>query len=283
MHGNSNNSLFRLIAVVLALAGTVFAVLNVIDIEDSSRSMLLPESTNVSEPNTRSGSSAIVRVENTVTPNSQTSDNSDTSGSSIQRLPTATAIPTTRPTRTPQIIYLQGTVNTPRLNVRSGPSADDFITFRVSQGDSVRIVARNAANTWVQVDVGVIGWVNADYLRIGGSTNNLPVRDRYDPVPASTVRMVFDCPGARGPSFSIGDRFTVPYGDGPTSAWSRPNAQPRTARIAEGRGGTILGGPICTGAQDGYLIFWYVRTDAGEEGYVSEGYSSSRIPWISRS
>lgn len=104
MHGNSNNNSFRLIAVVLALAGIVFTVSNVIDIEDSPRSIPLPESTTIHEINIQSGSSAIVRVENTVTPNSQTSSSSETNGSAIQRLPTATAIPTARPTRTPEII-----------------------------------------------------------------------------------------------------------------------------------------------------------------------------------
>ncbi len=100
MQSGSNNSLFRFIATVLALVGTVFVVLNVIDIQHPPARMLLPIPTNAPEPNTHSNSSAIARIEGTVTPNSQSSNSSDASGSSIQRLATATTISTIRSTRT---------------------------------------------------------------------------------------------------------------------------------------------------------------------------------------
>ncbi len=193
--------------------------------------------------------------------------------------------PQTAPTQPqPQISQrrttFDGTVNTARLNIRSGPSADAYVVFRVSQGDRLQVIGRNSTATWLVVDAGVVGWVNASYIDTSGNLNSLTIYRPGDPLPPSSRSMMFSCPGARGPSFKIGDRFVVPYGDGPTAVWSEPNRRPKVTEIPEGRGGVILGGPICTGAQNGNLVFWYIRSDSGFEGYMTEGYISSPVPWI---
>lgn len=90
-----------------------------------------------------------------------------------------------------------------------------------------------------------------------------------------------DCPGARGPSFRIGDHFIVPYGDGPSGLFSKPNSIPKVKSIPEGEGGVILGGPKCIiGAQEGNLYSWYAQADTGEKGWISEGYDHSPVAWI---
>jgi len=173
-----------------------------------------------------------------------------------------------------------GSVTTPRLNVRSGPGPDSYIVFRISQGDIIRIIGRNSESSWLQIDVGIVGWINSENVSVQGSILLLPVRDSRSPVPTPAVQMSFTCSGARGPSFQINDRFVVPEGDGPTSVYAEPGREPRLVRVPEGGGGVILGDPICTGAQEGYLVWWYVRTDQGIEGYISEGYLHSPIAWI---
>jgi hypothetical protein len=165
--------------------------------------------------------------------------------------------------------------------VRSGNSDNDYIVFRISQGDNVLIIGRNNNGTWIQIDVGVIGWVNSQYVDTSGNISSLLVVDNIVPIPTASIRLRFECPGARGPSFDIGERFVVPDGDGPSSVLSEPNREPRLGQVAEGDGGTILGGPICTAGQDGNLVIWYVLTDSRLEGYMSEGYGHSSVPWIS--
>ncbi len=90
----------------------------------------------------------------------------------------------------------------------------------------------------------------------------------------------FTCNGAYGPHFNIGDRFYVPPGDGSTSVWEEPNNVPRIGRIPENAGGVIIGGPVCKRGQEGNLVSWMVQTDSGLEGWVSEGYPHSPVPWI---
>lgn len=206
---------------------------------------------------------------------------------------TAFPSPTQRPTRTPPRLtstsqgrsqtysgFLTGTINTARVNVRYDPNPSSFIVYRLSEGETIRLIARNSNSTWLQVDVGVIGWVNADLVTSREDVSELHTSPSGSVRPQSQVRMNFSCPGAYGPHFSIGDRYTVPTGDGPTSIWTEPNGPPRVTRIAEKSGGTILGGPICTGGQEGSMVWWYVRTDSGQQGYVSEGYPHSPVPWI---
>lgn len=88
------------------------------------------------------------------------------------------------------------------------------------------------------------------------------------------------CSGARGPSFEIGDRFVVPYGDGPSGLFTEPNKVPKIASLEMGSGGTVLDGPFCVTGQEGNLYSWFVETDLGYRGWVSEGYEHSAVAWI---
>ncbi len=70
-----------------------------------------------------------------------------------------------------------GTVNTGRLNVRSGPGIEHSVLTVIDRGTSVTITHRNAASTWVRVTLpnGNRGWVNASYLRTNVTIGNLPI------------------------------------------------------------------------------------------------------------
>jgi uncharacterized protein YraI len=75
--------------------------------------------------------------------------------------------PGTRPTGA------TATVITYFLNVRGIPDPiNGVILTRISLGQTYTVVGKNAAATWVQLNVnGVIGWVNARYVAVSGLVN----------------------------------------------------------------------------------------------------------------
>ena len=59
------------------------------------------------------------------------------------------------------------TVNTFFLNVRSGPAAGFPRLTVIARGQTYAVVGRNAAGTWVQLNVnGTLGWVNRGYVSV---------------------------------------------------------------------------------------------------------------------
>ncbi|MEZ4669841.1 MAG: SH3 domain-containing protein [Anaerolineae bacterium] len=68
-------------------------------------------------------------------------------------------------------------ITTPRLNVRAVPDPiNGLILTRVSQGETYPAVGRNAAGTWVQINVSnMIGWVNVRYASVSPNIMLLPV------------------------------------------------------------------------------------------------------------
>lgn len=92
-----------------------------------------------------------------------------------QTLPRVTEEPPT-PGTTPI-----ATVIATDLNVRSLPSVErGRILTRVERGEQYRAVARNAANTWVQINVdGTFGWVSNRFVDVDNATG-LPVAQDPD-------------------------------------------------------------------------------------------------------
>ncbi|MCK6579695.1 MAG: SH3 domain-containing protein [Anaerolineae bacterium] len=195
---------------------------------------------------------------------------------------------TTRPTTTrlPQPTtngsrWLNGTIDTARLNLRHLPSVDSYVVYRVSQYDRVRVIGRNASSDWALIDAGIVGWVNADYVVIEGDLSRLPLITSPSQYPESVLPISFVCPGANGPNFKIGDRFVVPYGDGPSGVFNEPGREPVVGRVPEGVGGRIMGAQVCADAPDNrYLIWYYVETDNGLKGYMNESYAETPIKAI---
>ena len=134
----------------------------------------------------------------------------------------------------------------------------------------------------VQSDSGNTGWISEGYV-----FNMIPWISRPEDVNTwrHTLPPGFACGNSYGPNFRSdipGERFVVPPGDGPTTIYSRPHSGNRLGQIPEEQGGIILEGPVCAQGGSGRLISWRIRTDNGMEGWVSEGYNSSRVPWIAR-
>ena len=77
------------------------------------------------------------------------------------------------------------TVNTGRLNVRTGPGVSYTVVTRIDEGQSVSLLARNSAASWVKIRLanGIEGWVNASYLWASVFIADLPVNGSTTPAP----------------------------------------------------------------------------------------------------
>lgn len=116
----------------------------------------------------------------------------------------------------------------------------------------------------------------------GPDLGNLGSQSKDSVEDSPNVEYIY-CPGAYGPSFAMWDRFVVPSGGelNYTALRSQPNGGRVVAKVYDGEGGRITGGPECkTEAQKGSLIVWQVETDEGDVGWMAEGYPGDRVPWI---
>ncbi len=77
----------------------------------------------------------------------------------------------------------RATVTAQFLNVRALPNASSSILDIISQGQTYPLVGRNAANSWLQLNInGTVGWVNARFM----TTNDLfavPITDGSGVIP----------------------------------------------------------------------------------------------------
>ncbi len=68
------------------------------------------------------------------------------------------------------------TIATYALNVRSGPAATYTIVAYLSQWQTAKMVGRNSAGTWVQIQLANgTGWINAAFIQTNVAINTLPV------------------------------------------------------------------------------------------------------------
>jgi uncharacterized protein YgiM (DUF1202 family) len=68
------------------------------------------------------------------------------------------------------------TIATYALNVRSGPAATYTIVAYLSQWQTAKMVGRNSAGTWVQIQLANgTGWINAAFIQTNVAISTLPV------------------------------------------------------------------------------------------------------------
>jgi hypothetical protein len=104
------------------------------------------------------------------------------SGAATSAVPTATVIPTQpQPAFTPVPIPAGGPCSiapagAAPINVRSGPSTSTSIVTQLAGNSIVPVTGRLADNSWYQINIsGIVGWVSATVIRIGGICNTVTV------------------------------------------------------------------------------------------------------------
>jgi uncharacterized protein YraI len=100
----------------------------------------------------------------------------------LNALPVVAGTAVSAPTQTPMTVSVpEGAVSgTTRSNVnfRSGPGTNFSIIRRLARGTIVVITGRNAAGTWLRVQVdGQQGWLSSAYVTANGSLDGLPISD----------------------------------------------------------------------------------------------------------
>lgn len=118
-----------------------------------------------------------------------------TTTSSVTTVMTTTAVnPVTTPAITAEAAVanqagMQATVivNSARLNIRSGPGVTYGIIGKAQRNETVTVLARNAAGTWVQIALpgnqDEFGWVAVAYLRLTDAVADLPVSAEVSAAP----------------------------------------------------------------------------------------------------
>lgn len=112
-------------------------------------------------------------------PTSVTAPRSDSVVSVCENLPVVSA-PGVNPGETPVVVpQLAGSVaivNTPFLNVRSGPSAGFSVVAQVSGGTEFAVLGRATDDVWLLVEFGnVRGWVNNEFTIFRGNYAAVPI------------------------------------------------------------------------------------------------------------
>ncbi|MFZ4828610.1 MAG: SH3 domain-containing protein [Phototrophicaceae bacterium] len=64
--------------------------------------------------------------------------------------------------------YVQGTVLSQLLNIRTAPNTSATSLGKISRGQTYRVLGKNAAGTWYQLRLpsGITGWVSGQYLLV---------------------------------------------------------------------------------------------------------------------
>ncbi|MEM7332725.1 MAG: SH3 domain-containing protein [Chloroflexota bacterium] len=107
-----------------------------------------------------------------------------------------------------------GTVNTGALNVRSGPSVAYSVSAVIYQGNSVTLLGRNDAGSWLQIQTpaGTTGWVNASLITTETAVSSLPVV--ATPTLAASAVVATGALNVRsGPGVNYSVLTAVSYGD----------------------------------------------------------------------
>jgi uncharacterized protein YraI len=124
-------------------------------------------------------------------------------------------------------------VNSARLNIRSGPGVNYGIIGKAQRNESVTVLARNAASTWVKIalpgEQAGVGWVAAAYLRLTGAVAELPISAEVSAAPAAVGVTILP---------TVAQNTAAPAAT-PTPATNQPVAN-TSAGAATGLRGTLV-------------------------------------------
>lgn len=174
-------------------------------------------------------------------------------------------------------------VNTPVLNVRSGPGSTYSVVTTIPQGRLVTLVGRTSDNAFAQILTnGVRGWVTTLYIRASVPISSLPmtfVPPTATPTPRGGTPAPTAAPGGGGAGTPVpaavpaGATGTVTTGQLNVRTGPGPGYGSR-ATLSQGDVVTLLG-------RDSARSWLFVRTASGVQGWVSSFYIQATVPLTS--
>ncbi|MFZ4814352.1 MAG: SH3 domain-containing protein [Phototrophicaceae bacterium] len=112
--------------------------------------------------------------------------------SAVVAAPTEVIVPTLLPTQLaplpPSTVCILASATGGSVNVRSGPSTSFNVITQLTGASISTVVGRLQDNSWYQINVnGLIGWISASVIRLGGPCQGVPVVAPPTTIPSSTL------------------------------------------------------------------------------------------------
>ncbi|MBC8254281.1 MAG: SH3 domain-containing protein [Ardenticatenia bacterium] len=169
--------------------------------------------------------------------------------------PSATVAPI--PTPTPQPAELTCTVQAGPLNIRKGPGTNQTVLSRLSQGESITVIAYAEDDQWARLRLasGGEGWVSTRYIECQGLA--VPTTST-----AETTAQP-DVPKATATPMAIGQENTVNVRDGPGTDYPRLGQVTKNTRLRI-TGKNLAGDWLqvcCVNDQQVWIAGWLVQVE----------------------
>ncbi|MCX6046642.1 MAG: SH3 domain-containing protein [Chloroflexi bacterium] len=187
-----------------------------------------------------------------ITVAAQTSPGTSTVTTTVAPAPTAEAVITSS-TPTTDSTAASLTITAAGLNVRAGPGTNYAVVTKVTAGQTYPVQARNGASNWLQITLAndQLGWVSAQYVKLTGAVNALPVSTAVSAAPvgqatptaAATASVAAAEPVVQTASTAPVTRIAPP----PVAAASAAGLQ-GTLVFETSNGGTIYAYNLASGA-----------------------------------
>ncbi len=136
------------------------------------------------------------------------------------------------------------TLESGRLNVRSGPSATYPVIAKALPGEAYFLLGRSADAVWLQIELlepsGEFGWVAAEYITADASPDSLPVASDVSDAPPVEAAERAPLPAATTAPEQSGDSEALPAPAPPLRLRPAPAGQPSGQGSATGLSGTLV-------------------------------------------
>lgn len=136
------------------------------------------------------------------------------------------------------------TLESGRLNVRSGPSATYPVIAKALPGEAYFLLGRSADAVWLQIELlepsGEFGWVAAEYITADASPDSLPVASDVSDAPPVEAAERAPLPAATTAPEQSGDFEALPAPAPPLRLRPAPAGQPSGQGSATGLSGTLV-------------------------------------------
>jgi len=130
-----------------------------------------------------------------------------------------------------------------RLNVRSGPSATHPVIAKALPDEAYFLLGRSADEAWLQIELvepaGGFGWVAAEYVIADAALDSLPIASAVSDAPAAEAAESAPAPIVTASPAQTGESESLPAPAPPLRMRPAPAGQPSGQGSATGLSGTL--------------------------------------------